>query len=66
MTQPPEVIPLGQLLFPHSLITSPLSWEAQTAGATPEIPTGNGFSAPAWHDEKAVRLEVKGSAHRLI
>lgn len=52
MTQSPEVIPLGQPLFPHSLITSPPSWNAQAAGATPEISTGNGFSAPAWHDEK--------------
>lgn len=61
-----KVIPLGQLLFPRSLITSPLSQKAQAAGATPEIPTDNGFSAPAWHDEKAVRFNVKGSTHRLI
>lgn len=52
MIQPPEVIPLGQPLLPHSLITSPPSWNTQAAGATLEISIGNGFSAPAWHDEK--------------
>lgn len=52
MTQPPEVIPLGQLLFSHSLITSPPSSNAQDAEAAPKISIGNGFSAPAWHDEK--------------
>lgn len=61
-----EVIPLGQPLFPCSFISSPLSRKAQAAGSTPEIPIGNGFSASPWHDEKAVRLEVKGSDHRLI